>query len=76
MKLWFFSMLAVILITLKLTNLISWPWWLVLLLIYGGVVVVTLIIMIVIILKSSILFTRFSRTNTPNKQRTITYEDK
>lgn len=37
MKLSFLSILALIFITLKLTNVIAWSWWLVLLPLYGGV---------------------------------------
>lgn len=43
MKLSFLSILALIFITLKLTNVIAWSWWLVLLPLYGGVALVLIV---------------------------------
>ena len=50
MKLGFFSLLALILITLKLTNYIDWSWWLVLLPAYGGLVIMLVLFVIFLIL--------------------------
>jgi hypothetical protein len=48
MQLGFFSLLALIFVTLKLLNYIDWSWWLVLLPAYGGLVI--LLILFVILL--------------------------
>jgi hypothetical protein len=50
MQLGFFSLLALILITLKLTNYIDWSWWLVLLPAYGGLVIMLVLFVIFLIL--------------------------
>lgn len=48
MQLGFFSILTLIFITLKLTEVITWSWWLVLLPAYGGVLFMLIVIAIFI----------------------------
>lgn len=48
MQLGFFSLLALILITLKLLNYIDWSWWLVLLPAYGGLVIMLVLFVILL----------------------------
>lgn len=43
---WFFGLLGLLFIALKLTNIIAWSWWLVLLPLYGGFVVVVALLLI------------------------------
>ena len=50
MQLGFFSLLALILITLKLLNYIDWSWWLVLLPAYGGIVIMLVLFVILLAL--------------------------
>lgn len=61
MQLGFFSLLALILITLKLTNYIDWSWWLVLLPAYGGLVIMLILFVIFLILGQKPKF-KFTKT--------------
>jgi hypothetical protein len=57
MQLGFFSLLALIFITLKLLNYIDWSWWLVLLPAYGGLVIMLVLFVILLILGEKPKFT-------------------
>lgn len=46
----FFTILGIIFIVLKLTNVIFWPWFLVLLPLYGGFVLMLLLLMILVVI--------------------------
>jgi hypothetical protein len=48
MQLGFFSLLALIFITLKLLGYIDWSWWLVLLPAYGGLVIMLILFVILL----------------------------
>lgn len=50
---WFWSLLQIVFIVLKLCKIIAWSWWLVLLptIIGGGIAVISLIILLVIGIK-------------------------
>jgi hypothetical protein len=48
----FFSLMFLILMTLKLTNYIDWSWWWVTAPLWGGFALILLIILIVIIIKT------------------------
>jgi hypothetical protein len=48
MQLGFFSLLALIFVTLKLLNYIDWSWWLVLLPAYGGIVIMLVLFVILL----------------------------
>lgn len=48
---WFFGLLGLLFIALKLTNIIVWSWWLILLPLYGGFV-----IYIILLLAAFVLF--------------------
>jgi hypothetical protein len=50
MQLGFFSLLALIFVTLKLLGYIDWSWWLVLLPAYGGLVILLIIFVILLVL--------------------------
>jgi hypothetical protein len=50
MQLGFFSLLALIFITLKLLGYIDWSWWLVLLPAYGGLVIMLVLFVILLAL--------------------------
>jgi hypothetical protein len=50
MQLGFFSLLALIFVTLKLLNYIDWSWWLVLLPAYGGLVIMLVLFVILLAL--------------------------
>jgi len=50
MQLGFFSLLALIFITLKLLGYIDWSWWLVLLPAYGGLVILLILFVILLAL--------------------------
>jgi hypothetical protein len=50
MQLGFFSLLALIFVTLKLLNYIDWSWWLVLLPAYGGIVIMLVLFVILLAL--------------------------
>jgi|GEM_PF-3381926 len=50
MQLGFFSLLALIFITLKLLGYIDWSWWLVLLPAYGGLVIMLVLFVILLVL--------------------------
>ena len=50
MQLGFFSLLALIFVTLKLLNYIDWSWWLVLLPAYGGLVILLILFLILLVL--------------------------
>ena len=52
MKLGFLSILTLIFITLKLTNVITWSWWLVLLPMYGGIALAIILVVIGTLLTS------------------------
>ena len=45
----FFSLLGILFIALKLTNVIDWPWWVVLAPIWGPIVLVVVIFTIIYI---------------------------
>jgi len=50
MQLGFFSLLALIFITLKLLGYIDWSWWLGLLPAYGGLVIMLVLFVILLVL--------------------------
>jgi hypothetical protein len=50
MQLGFFSLLALIFVTLKLLGYIDWSWWLVLLPAYGGLVILLILFVILLVL--------------------------
>ena len=50
MQLGFFSLLALIFVTLKLLGYIDWSWWLVLLPAYGGLVILLILFIILLVL--------------------------
>lgn len=44
----FFSLLGILFIALKLTNVINWPWWVVLAPIWGPIALVVVIALIIV----------------------------
>lgn len=46
---WFFGLLAIVFITLKLTGVISWSWWWVTAPLWGGFVIILGVLAIVVV---------------------------
>ena len=57
MQLGFFSLLALIFVTLKLLGYIDWSWWLVLLPAYGGLVILLILFIILLAFNQKPKFT-------------------